>query len=117
MESIAYQTNDLISALGADSNIKIGSVRADGGAAANNFLMQFQADISNTKIIRPANPEATALGAAFLAGMAVGFWKDKSEILSIPNIQTEFSPSVSKIKRTELLNGWQKAVTKTFSGE
>lgn len=127
LESIAYQTNDLINALKADSDINITSLRADGGAAANNFLMQFQADASNTKIIRPACAEATALGAAFLAGLATGFWKDKSEILSIPNSVTEFLPSISESKRNELLNGWKTAVrvtkvksvtpNKTFSGE
>lgn len=117
LESIAYQTNDLIAAMKADSGINIGSIRADGGATANNFLMQFQADISDTKIIRPTYQEATALGAAFLAGLAVGFWKDKTELLSIPTTATEFSPTVTELKRSEFLNGWADAVNKTFSGE
>lgn len=117
LESIAYQTNDLISAMKNDSNIEISSVRADGGAAANNFLMQFQADVSGAKIIRPACAEATALGAAFLAGLATGFWKSKEELICIPAAVTEFSPAINEHKRNELLNGWTNAVKKTFSGE
>ena len=111
---------------GADA-VYLSGKRFGMRAAANNFLMQFQADASNTKIIRPACAEATALGAAFLAGLATGFWKDKSEILSIPNSVTEFLPSISEFKRNELLNGWKTAVrvtkvksvtpNKTFSGE
>ena len=117
LESIAYQTNDLITAMKNDSGINITSLRADGGAAQNGFLMQFQADISNLKLIRPANSEATALGAAFLAGLAVGFWKDKSEILKIPLSQTEFSSSVGEYTRKELCDGWAKAAQRTFSKE
>lgn len=117
LESIAYQTNDLILAMKSDSAIDITALRADGGAAQNGFLMQFQADISNVKIIRPSNPEATALGAAFLAGLAVGFWKDKSDIIKIPISQTEFSPSIGEFTRKELCGGWSRAVSKTFSGE
>ncbi len=117
LESIAYQTNDLIDAIKQDSQIEISAIRADGGASANNFLMQFQADISNINIICPDSGEATALGAAFLAGLAVGFWKDKSEILKIPTKNTEFLPSVTQKKRLALLKGWKEAVSKTFSGE
>jgi len=117
LESIAYETNDLIRALKSDCNIKINSLKADGGAAANNFLMQFQSDISDTAIIRPESGEATALGAAFLAGIAVGFWKDKSEIAKIPFNSTEFLPGIEKSRRKVLLDGWQNAVNKTFSGE
>lgn len=117
LESIAYQSNDLLTSMIADSGLDIGSMRVDGGASANGFLMQFQADISNTTIIRPENSEATALGAAFLAGLAVGFWKDKAELLSIPTETTEFTPDINEEKRNELLNGWKKAVNKTFSGE
>ena len=116
LESIAYQSNDLLTAMIADSGLNISSMRVDGGAAANGFLMQFQADISNTKIVRPKNSEATALGAAFLAGLAVGFWKDKSELLDMPTETTEFSPAINEENRTELLNGWKKAINKTFSG-
>ncbi len=115
LESIAYQTNDLITALKKDSDIEIGALRADGGAAANGFLMQFQADISATPIIRPESGEATALGAAFLAGLSVGFWKDKSEILKIPFSGTKFLPSLYKNHREELLKGWNNAINKTRS--
>ena len=115
LESIAYQTNDLLTAMKADSNIAINSLRADGGAAQNGFLMQFQADISNISIIRPSCPEATALGAAFLAGLAVGFWKDKTEIQKIPMTQIEYIPSIGKSVRNELCKGWQTAVSKTLT--
>lgn len=117
LESIAYQTNDLITAIKSDSDIDITSLRADGGAAQNGFLMQFQADISNIKIIRPQSAEATALGAALLAGLAVGFWEDKSEILKIPVSQTEFLSSIGEFTRKELCNGWSSAVSRTFSKE
>ncbi len=117
LEAIAYQTNDLITAMKNDSNIQISALRADGGAAQNNFLMQFQADISAVKLLCPASAEATALGAAFLAGLAVGFWKDKSEILKIQISQTEYSPSIGEYTRNELLNGWKSAVERTFSDQ
>lgn len=115
LESIAYQTNDLLTAMSADSEIKITSMKVDGGAAANNFLMQFQADISDCEISRPSNSEATALGAAFLAGLAVGFWDKKEDLLKLKITSTEFAPEISNDNRTELLNGWKNAVNKTFS--
>ena len=117
LESIAYQSNDLITAMKNDSNMAITSLKADGGAAQNGFLMQFQADISAVSIIRPECPEATALGAAYLAGLAVGFWKDKQEISNLNTKTQEYYPSISTKERTSLLNGWQKAVNKTFSEE
>ena len=110
LESIAYQTNDLLAAMVADSSSKIETLRVDGGAAANNFLMQFQADISNTVVFRPSNQEATAAGAAFLAGLATGFFKDRDELLSLCQNGVEFKPSMDKEKREELLIGWHKAV-------
>ena len=110
LESIAYQTNDLLAAMVADSSSKIETLRVDGGAAANNFLMQFQADISNTVVFRPSNQEATAAGAAFLAGLAAGFYKDRDELLSLCQNGVEFKPSMDKEKREELLCGWHKAV-------
>lgn len=110
LESIAYQTNDLITALKADTGLEISSLKADGGAAANGFLMQFQADISNLKVMRPDCGEATAAGAAYLAGLASGFWKDTGEILRLPQLQTEFSPSMGGKMRSELCEGWFKAV-------
>ena len=119
LESIAYQTNDLLDALSADTGITPKSVLADGGAANNRFLMQFQADISSTAIICPISSEATALGAAFLAGLAVGFWKDMNDIKSIKIEHRSFGPSINPIEKQKLLNGWKKAVcaSKSFCGE
>lgn len=110
LESIAYQTNDLINALKADTGLEISALKADGGAAANKFLMQFQADISSLKVMRPDCGEATAAGAAYLAGLASGFWSGTDEILRLPQIQTEFSPSMGKATRAELCEGWSRAV-------
>lgn len=113
LESIAYQSNDLIAAMKQDSGLEISALRVDGGAANNGFLMQFQADISASRIIKPDCAEATALGAAYLAGLAVGFWKDKSEILKIPGNQIEYTPSIANSRRQELMLGWEKAIGKT----
>lgn len=113
LEAIAYQTNDLITALKADTGLPINHIRADGGAAANNFLMQFQADISDVGVIRPVQTEATAAGAAYLAGLAVGFWKNKNEILRLPDKQTEFKPAITAKRREALTEGWKRAVRST----
>ena len=113
LEAIAYQTNDLITALKADTGLPINHIRADGGAAANNFLMQFQADISGVGVIRPAQTEATAAGAAYLAGLALGFWKNKNEILRLPDNQTEFKPAITAKRREALTDGWKRAVRST----
>ena len=113
LEAIAYQTNDLITALKADTGLPINHIRADGGAAANNFLMQFQADISDVGVIRPAQTEATAAGAAYLAGLAVSFWKNKNEILRLPDKQTEFKPAITAKHREALTDGWKRAVRST----
>lgn len=113
LEAIAYQTNDLITALKADTRLPINHIRADGGAAANNFLMQFQANISDVGVIRPAQTEATAAGAAYLAGLAVGFWKNKNEILRLPDNQTEFKPAITAKHRETLTEGWKRAVRST----
>lgn len=117
LEAIAYQTDDLINAMQSDAGLPITAVRADGGASANGFLMQFQADISNVKIIRPSGIESTAAGAAYLAGLAVGFWSDCGEILRLNSTQTEFSPSMGRKERAELKDGWKRAVlsAKAFS--
>ena len=113
LEAIAYQTNDLITALKADTGLPINHIRADGGAAANNFLMQFQADISDVGVIRPVQTEATAAGAAYLARLAVGFWKNKNEILRLPDKQTEFKPAITAKRREALTDGWKRAVRST----
>lgn len=110
LESIAYQTGDLLSAMQADTGIDITSLKADGGAAANGFLMQFQADISGVQVIRPAGIEATAAGVAYLAGIACGFFKNTESILSLESKKTVFSPSVSSDQRELLISGWEKAV-------
>lgn len=110
LESIAYQSNDLISAMNADTNSSITSLRVDGGASKNNFLMQFQSDISNVEVVRPSLTEATAQGAAFLAGLAVGFYKDRDELKSLVKTQSAFVPSIEYDKRKNLLNGWENAI-------
>lgn len=119
LEAIAYQTNDLLIALKNDTNLHIGSIRADGGASQNKFLMQFQSDISNTEVCCPQSAEATALGAAFLAGLAVGFWRDLREINRIYSFETVYTPDMNMDKRQSLIEGWQKAVkaAKVFSEE
>jgi glycerol kinase len=119
LEAIAYQTNDLLIALKNDTNLHIGSIRADGGASQNKFLMQFQSDISNTEVCCPQSAEATALGAAFLAGLAVGFWRDLKEINRIYSFETVYTPDMNMDKRQNLIEGWQKAVkaAKVFSEE
>ncbi len=110
VESLAYQTNDLIGAMQEDSGLAIPSLKVDGGASANNFLMQFQSDISDLKIERPKCVETTALGAAYLAGLAVGYWRDESEVRSNWQRDREFTPSVTDEKRKRLLKGWRRAV-------
>lgn len=114
LEAIAYQSNDLIDAMKSDTALPINAIKVDGGASQNNFLMQFQSDISSLSIIRPTNCEATALGAAFLAGLAVGFWKDKNEISSLDFNQNVFTPSMSENTRKDLTNGWKEAIEKTL---
>ncbi len=110
LESIAYQSLDVISSMEADTGRDITSLKVDGGASANNFLMQFQSDISSVEVIRPALTEATAQGAAFLAGLAVGFYKDRDELRTIVTGSDSFHPSIKKEKRQELLDGWSNAV-------
>ncbi len=110
LEAIAYQTNDLIFSMQADAGIKMTELKADGGASANNFLMQFQSDISNVNIIRPLGVEATAAGAAYLAGLAVGFWKSTEEIEALNSGNSVFKPSLDENDRNQLINGWKNAV-------
>jgi len=114
LESIAYQTRDLLEAMQEDSGTVISALKVDGGASQNNFLMQFQADIINRNIIRPEVAETTALGAAYLAGIAVGFWKDKSEIEKIREIDKEFVPRISDKERETLYEGWKNAISCTL---
>jgi len=109
LESIAYQSLDVLKAMEQDTGIDITELKVDGGASANNFLMQFQADIINARISRPVIRETTALGAAFLAGLAVGVWKDLDEIRSSWTLDTEFVPAMSEEDRTKYIDGWHKA--------
>jgi glycerol kinase len=110
LESIAYQTKDVIEAMIEDSGINLTALKVDGGATANNFLMQFQSDILDVNIERPEVTETTALGAAYLAGLAVGFWKSKGEISQYWSINRKFKPEMDEEKRNALYNGWKKAV-------
>jgi len=110
LDSIAYQTFDVLKAMEADAAIHIKELRVDGGATVNNQLMQFQSDILNTKVVRPKITETTALGAAYLAGLAVGYWKSVEEIQEQWQVDKSFSPSMVDAKRNELVKGWQRAV-------
>lgn len=115
LESIAYQTRDILDAMMDDSGIGIKVLKVDGGASRNDFLMKFQADILGVKTLRPSVVETTALGAAYLAGLAVGYWKDKDEIEKNWKISKKFSPKMKKKRREELYNGWKEAVRRSFS--
>lgn len=110
LESIAYQVNDVLMAMQEDSGMPITSLRVDGGACDNDFLMQFQADILNTSVVRPYCIETTAMGAAYLAGLAVGYWRSKEDILANHVIAAEFKPQMGQAKRESLLQGWHNAV-------
>ena len=112
LESIAYQSRDVLDAMQKDSGIRLASLKVDGGAVANDFLMQFQSDIMGTTVVRPKLIETTALGAAFLAGLAVGFWKSTAELSDKFSIDREFEPSLPAEQREQLYAGWQKAVTR-----
>jgi len=117
LESIAFQTRDLLDAMQADSGARLKSLRVDGGAVANNFLMQFQSDILGTRVERPEVREVTALGAAYLAGLAVGFWNDLDEVRSKSVIEREFHPGIETVERNVRYRGWLKAVARARSWE
>lgn len=110
LESIAYQTVDVLKAMEEDSGVPIQELKVDGGASANNFLMQFQADIMGQSVHRPGCIETTALGAAYLAGIAIGYWKDKEEIRANWKPDRRFDASMEEERRTALLKGWKRAV-------
>ena len=114
LESIAYSANEVIKAMEADAGIPITNVKVDGGASANNFLMQSQSDISNVPIKRPACVETTALGAAYLAGLAVGYWKDQDDVINNWSIDRTFNPEISDEERAKKIKGWNKAVKYAF---
>ena len=113
--SLAFQSNDLIHAMELDSGIHLSSLKVDGGASMNNFLMQFQADIMNAPVVRPRCVETTAMGAAYLAGLAVGFWQDREEVRKYWEVEREFTPMMDEEKRSSELKGWQKAVKAVLS--
>ena len=117
LQSIAYQVRDVIDTMQDDTDIKIPVLKVDGGAAMNNYLMQFQSDIIGIEIARAKNLETTALGAAFLAGLAVGFWEDLEEIKKLNEAGETFTPSMNNARKEQLYRGWKKAVhaTRVFS--
>ena len=117
LESIAYQTKDVLEAMQEDSGITLKALKVDGGAAANNFLMSFQSDILNVPVRRPKVLETTALGAAYLAGLAVGFWKDQDEIKDKWAVDREFEISMEEDLRNKKYNGWKKAVKRAMDWE
>ncbi|HIZ22569.1 MAG TPA: glycerol kinase GlpK [Candidatus Blautia faecigallinarum] len=114
VESLAYQVYDVLKAMEMDAGRKLNALRVDGGASANNFLMQFQADLLGGQVIRPSCIETTALGAAYLAGLATGFWKNADEVRENWQKERVFEPEISGERREKLLKGWKKAVRCTF---
>jgi len=117
LESIAYQTKDVLDAMEKDSGVELKELKVDGGATANNLLMQFQSDILNSKVKRPVVTETTALGAAYLAGLAVGFWESREEISKQWKIDREFDPEMAEEDRMSKYKGWKKAVGKAKDWE
>ena len=110
LESIAYQVNDVLEAMKADSGIALSALKVDGGASANDFLMQTQADIINAPVNRPQCVETTAMGAAYLAGLAVGYWQNKEDVVRNWKIDRTFMPSICEEDRQKKIKGWNKAV-------
>lgn len=114
LESIDYQVYDLVAAMQRDAGVKITNLNVDGGASANNFLMQFQADILDANVVRPMVTETTALGASYLAGLTIGYWKDIDDIRSNVEVDKVFVPHMDEHTRRDLIEGWQKAVRQTL---
>jgi glycerol kinase len=112
LESIAYQTRELVEAMEADSGQELRELRVDGGASANDFLMQFQADILGKPIVRPTDVETTALGAAYLAGLATGFFRNAAEVEQFWRADRRYEPHLDSARRDELHAGWKKAVAR-----
>ena len=110
IESMAYQVNDVLRAMESDADIKLSSLKVDGGASANDFLLQSQADIINAPVDRPRCVETTAAGAAYLAGLAVGYWKSKEEVIKNNKIDKTFKPNIDEAKREDMIAGWNRAV-------
>ena len=114
LESLAYQTYDVLTAMENDSGLKLAALKVDGGASKNNFLMQFQSDIIQALVVRPECVETTARGAAYLAGLATGFWKDKEELAAKCIVDVVFKPQMAPERAAELVKGWKKAVTRAL---
>jgi glycerol kinase len=117
LEGIAFQVADVLSAMQADSKIRLKELRVDGGASANNMLMQFQADLLGVPVVRPKIQETTALGAAYLAGLAVGFWRNEAEIAKQWQVDHTFEPAMKPDKRDKLRAQWNKALERAKSWE
>jgi len=117
LESMAFQTRDVLEAMQQDAGLKLSALRVDGGASANSLLMQFQADILGTPVQRPVVQETTALGAAYLAGLAVGFWKDQNELQAYWTLDREFRPDMATEQRERLYAGWKEAVQRSLRWE
>jgi glycerol kinase len=115
LESIAYQSADLLTAMNADAGLRLRELRVDGGATVNNALMQFQSDMLRVPVVRPRTTETTALGAAYLAGLAVGFWKSRDEIAALWSVDHTFQPKMKPAAAAHLQAGWQRAVERTKS--
>ena len=113
LEAIAYQSRDLLDAMSKDSGVELKQIKVDGGAVANDFVMQFQADITNVDVLRPELTETTAMGAAFLAGLAVGFWNSTAELKHKAVVERRFKPQLNDEQRSALYDGWQEAVART----
>ena len=113
LDSIAYQTNDVLTAMAADSGICLSNLKVDGGASANNYLVQTQSDISGAPVLRPRCVETTAMGAAYLAGLAVGYWNSLEDIQKNWSVDRQFTPKITDDVRTTRVSGWKKAVACT----
>ena len=114
-ESMAYQSYDVLRSMEADSGIKLPSLCVDGGASRNEFIMQFQSDLLDIGVVRAGVDETTALGAAYLAGLAVGFWADREELASMQAQARRYEPQMSAVQREALLAGWRAAVRRTLA--
>ncbi|WP_445398792.1 glycerol kinase GlpK [Zobellella sp. An-6] len=114
LEAVAYQSRDVLEAMQEDAGLRLAALKVDGGAVANDFLMQFQSDITNARVVRPRQTETTAMGAAFLAGLAVGVWQSTDELADKFAVDREFKPQMDKDTRATLYRGWQKAVARSL---
>ena len=114
LEAIAYQTREVLEAMAADSGISLTELRVDGGMSVNSFLMQFQADILDTTVVRPQVSETTALGAAYAAGLAVGYWKSRDDLVAHWSVQKQWQSTMSDSERERLFRSWKKCVERSY---